>query len=75
MGDGHLENFESGRALDFDITSTVAPGPILGIVAAHVHLVAGELSFIASAFYLEDDPLPASLDYSSRSLRGPPSIS
>ncbi len=75
MGDGHLENFETGQNLDFDITSTVAAAPILGVVTDHVYMVSGEHSFIASEFYLKDDPFPDPPNYSSFSLRGPPSIS
>jgi len=75
MGDGHLENFESGQSLDFDLTSSVAVAPILGILTDHVYLVSGEHSFIAAEFYLKDDPFPDSLQRCSFSLRGPPHIS
>lgn len=75
MGDGHLEHFKSGQSLNFDWTATLAIPPILGVFVDHVYLVSGEQSFIASEFYLKDDPFPDSLNFSLFSLRGPPSIS
>lgn len=75
MGEGHLENFESGQGFDFDHISAVAISPIVGVVTDHVLMVSGEHSFIASEFYLKDDPFPDPHNYTSFSLRGPPSIS
>lgn len=75
MGDGHLENFESGQGLDFDLAPTVVDAPLLAIVTNHSYMVSGALRFIVSEFYLKDDPFPDPPSCSSFSLRGPPVFS
>ena len=75
VGEGHLEHFETGQGLDFNIVSNITTVAILDIVTEHLFSVSGELRFIASEFYLKDDHLPDCNLHDSFSLRGPPFIS
>ena len=75
VGEGHLEHFDVGHSLDYDILTSMVNPPIFGVAIEHVFAVSGELSFIASQYFLKDDPFLETTFKDSFSLRGPPFIS
>ncbi len=75
LGEGHLEDYQSGQGLDYNLEASFAVIPLSGLTYESFHLTSIKEVLLEDEHYLCDDPFPDSHLKKVSSLRGPPVLS